>query len=81
MPRLNSDATDEVATVGQVRRTVHDLHGAPKSIRHCAYRVWLNVFKMSNEEHVDEDWRIGLSSYCVDNFSVRFQEKHTKSLP
>lgn len=65
----------------EIRETVNNLHGAPKGVRHCAYRVWLNVFRKQDKDEADDSWRNGLSHYCIDNFSLSFLHDHGKRLP
>ena len=72
---------DDSAIASEVRNTIHNSHGLPKSVRHCTYRVWLNMFRKNDRDEVDEEWRSGLSDFCSDNFSLLFLRDHGKRLP
>ena len=67
----------ESPSIREVRDTVNNLNAAPKAIRHCAYRVWLNVFRKQDKDEADDTWRNGLSHYCIDNFSIFFIAANT----
>lgn len=72
---------DDAPTASEVRGTINNSRGLHKSLRHCSYRVWLNVFRKADRDEVDEGWRGGLSSFCTDNFSLQFLHDHGKRLP
>ena len=76
-----SGSNDDKPTVEEVRSTVNSMRGSAKSVRHCSYQVWLNIFSMLDSDEIDERWRAGLSHFCIDNFSIRYLREHKKSLP
>lgn len=73
--------SDDCITAADVRSTINSSHRMSKSVKHCSYQVWLNMFRASDREEVDENWRKGLSHFCVDHFATLFLRDHGKRLP